>query len=367
MSHHDVNRRTITKGLAWAVPAVSAAAALPAYAVSCPGTAAPEIDSWFAAYQSSLPDLTGVNMAISFNQSAGLNGAGLSNVGISLKNIGTKSFDSSFPLGFDVGIQNVATSKVVNDSLTAVAGPANTNPILKPWAPQGDNRSPPLSDAQAVGNTTRKRSFSMTSSNLTFYNPSTNARIGTSSDQSNATAFPDTPSAYGWRVALRNTTWNPGDREKVLAIVPGDGAWNGGRIYAAWGIRLRGFAPLPWTTLVTNATAAHPGMTENTVTNCYLKLYDQRVERWIAGREGLRNMKISIDGWNATMGSVMGWENSGAPNTWYWSTDVGNFMAAGTEYDTSRVTGVDTWSTSVVKTSSVGQSITEIRHRDGIF
>ncbi|MGJ0795938.1 hypothetical protein ACR746_07580 [Cutibacterium avidum] len=42
-------------------------------------------------------------------------------------------------------------------------------------------------------------------------------------------------------------------------------------------------------------------------------------------------------------------------------------MAAGTEYDTSRVTGVDTWSTSVVKTSSVGQSITEIRHRDGIF
>ncbi|BFL90802.1 hypothetical protein [Cutibacterium avidum] len=59
MSHHDVNRRTITKGLAWAVPAVSAAAALPAYAVSCPGTAAAEIDSWFAAYQSSLPDLTG--------------------------------------------------------------------------------------------------------------------------------------------------------------------------------------------------------------------------------------------------------------------------------------------------------------------
>ncbi|MDU7430845.1 MAG: hypothetical protein E7K76_08080 [Cutibacterium avidum] len=55
------------------------------------------------------------------------------------------------------------------------------------------------------------------------------------------------------------------------------------------------------------------------------------------------------------------------PNTWYWSTDVGNFMAAGTEYDTSRVTGVGTWSTSVVKTSSVGQSITEIRHRDGIF
>ena len=144
MSQHDVNRRTITKGLAWAVPAVSAAAALPAYAVSCPGTAAAEIDSWFAAYQSSLPDLTGVNMAISFNQSAGLNGAGLSNVGISLKNIGTKSFDSSFPLGFDVGIQNVATSKVVNDSLTAVAGPANTNPILKPWAPQGDNRSPSL-------------------------------------------------------------------------------------------------------------------------------------------------------------------------------------------------------------------------------
>lgn len=37
MSQHDVNRRTITKGLAWAVPAVSAAAALPAYAVSCPG------------------------------------------------------------------------------------------------------------------------------------------------------------------------------------------------------------------------------------------------------------------------------------------------------------------------------------------
>ncbi|OCK12677.1 hypothetical protein [Cutibacterium avidum] len=223
MSQHDVNRRTITKGLAWAVPAVSAAAALPAYAVSCPGTAAAEIDSWFAAYQSSLPDLTGVNMAISFNQSGGLNGAGLSNVGISLKNIGTKSFDSSFPLGFDVGIQNVATSKVVNDSLTAVAGPANTNPILKPWAPQGDNRSPSLSDAQAVGNTTRTRSFSMTSSNLTFYNPSTNARIGTSSDQSNATPFPDTPSAYGWRVALRNTTWNPGDRKKVLAIVPGDG------------------------------------------------------------------------------------------------------------------------------------------------
>lgn len=99
MSQHDVNRRTITKGLAWAVPAVSAAAALPAYAVSCPGTAAAEIDSWFAAYQSSLPDLTGVNMAISFNQSGGLNGAGLSNVGISLKNIGTKSFDSSFPWG----------------------------------------------------------------------------------------------------------------------------------------------------------------------------------------------------------------------------------------------------------------------------
>lgn len=49
MSQHDVNRRTITKGLTWAVPAVSAAAALPAYAVSCPGTAAAEIDSWFAA------------------------------------------------------------------------------------------------------------------------------------------------------------------------------------------------------------------------------------------------------------------------------------------------------------------------------
>lgn len=316
MSHHDVNRRTITKGLTWAVPAVSAAAALPAYAVSCPGTAAAEIDSWFAAYQSSLPDLTGVNMAISFNQSEGLNGAASSNVGISLKNVGTKSFDSSIPLRFDVGIQNVDTSKVVNDSLTAVAGPFNTKTILKPWAPQGGNQSPSLNNAQAVGSTTRTRSFSMTSSNLTFYNPSTNARIGTSSDQSNATAFPDTPSAYGWRVALRNTTWNPGDRKKVLAIVPGDGAWNGGRIYAAWGIRLRGFAPLPWTTLVTNATAAHPGMTEDTVTNCYLKLYDQRVERWIAGREDLRNMKISIDGWNATMGSVMGWENSGAPNTW---------------------------------------------------
>lgn len=46
------------------------------------------------------------------------------------------------------------------------------------------------------------------------------------------------------------------------------------------------------------------------------------------------------------------------PNTWYWSTDVGNFMAAGTEYDTSRVTGVGTWSTSVVKTSSVATTIT---------
>ena len=367
MSQHDVNRRTITKGLAWAVPAVSAAAALPAYAVSCPGTAAAEIDSWFAAYQSSLPDLTGVNMAISFNQSGGLNGAALSNVGISLKNIGTKSFDSSIPLGLDVGFQNVDTSKVVNDSLTAVAGPFNTETILKPWNPLGGNEDPSRNYARAVGSTTRTRSFSMTSSNLTFYNPSTNALIGYSSDNRHTAAFPDTPGAYGWRVALRKTTWKPGDKKKVLAIVPGDGSWNGGTIYAAWGIRLQGFAPLPWTTLVTNATAAHPGMTEDTVTNCYLKLYNQRVETWIAGQEGLRNMKISIDGWNATMGDVMGWRKPAAPNTWYWSTDVGNFMAAGDEYVKSRVSGVGTWSESMVKTSSVGQSITEIHNRDGIF
>lgn len=380
MGHPSVSRRTLAKGAAWSVPAVAMAAAAPAVALSCPAGVAADVEGVFASYKQGLPSLTDVNFIISFHSAVHGNGA-LAEHSVHVTNQGTTSIDGTFPLSVDFAYRNVDTSPAVNTtfgpgtSLTNLFG-TDARPVNTPWNPAGRNSAQP-GDAVYVGQcgspqTVKRRDLSWGTSQLDVYSPTTYLRLAqrpTEVGEELAECISGTDGAYGYALAVSSPI-KAGDYVNVAATHIRDGKAPGGRIYVAQGMRVRGFFPPTWDKVVELVRTSHPKLADTEIESCYQGAYLERVNRWYASGESLAGATVSVAGWSRFYDSnadVMGWTRQITVNDWVWSNEVGNFMAAGTENDSLRISGVNTWSPSLVKTSSPNQGITEIRHRDGIL
>ena len=381
MTH--VSRRTVTKGAAWSVPALAMAAAAPAAALSCPTTVQDDVEAVFSAYKSRIPSMQGVNLVISFHGAAHLNGAGAEH-SVHLTNRGRTSLDSStFPLRIDFGFKNVDTSPAINATFRGgaqISGPiaSNREAINTPWNPAGNNSTSSgnaayvgqcSSDTRAV----RRRDVSFGSSYFDVLNPTTGAVIKRKGfaelGEEYATCLPDSGGAYGYSLVFGRTVTS-GERVNVLAYHFRDGAAPGGRVYVAQGIRVRGYFPPSWQDVASAAKTKYPKLSDDEVSGCYREAYDSRVEQWYRSGESMAGATVSVAGWSRFYdqnADISGWTRTTDANTWSWSHEVGSFMAAGTEGRTDQVSGVGEWSPTLVRTSSKTQSVTELRHRDGII
>ncbi|WP_172120101.1 hypothetical protein [Actinomyces faecalis] len=380
-----VSRRALARGAAWSVPAVAFAAAAPATALSCPPSVRDDVEAVFKAHKSRLPSMEGVDLVFSFHSAGHLNGAGGEN-SLHLVNRGTVGVDAStFPLRIDFGFKHVDTSPAVNTTFkdAQISGPiaANREAINVPWNPAGNNTTEPA-DAAFVGQCSsdlkavERRDLSFGSSYLDVRNPVTGellrekgfAELG----EEFATCMPDSGGAYGYALVFRRTVM-PDERVNVLAYRLRDGSASGtgtGRIYVASGMRVRGYYPPSWEELVSAVTWKYPNLSEEDVAGCYRQAYDARAEQWYASGESLAGAKVSIAGWSRFFdpdADVAGWTHPTDGNMWTWSHEVGSFMSGGDEARQDRITSVAQWSPTLVKTSSKTQSVTELRHRDGII
>ncbi len=328
-----------------------------------------------------MPDLTGVNFIISFHSAVHANGA-LAEHSVHVTNQGRKNIDSTtFPLSIDFAYKNVDTSPAVNTTfsrstrLTNLFG-TDARPVNTPWNPAGDN-SPQRGNAVYVGQcgspqNVRRRDLSWGSSQLDVYSPTTYRRIAqrpTEVSEDLAECISGTNGAYGYALAVSSPI-RAGAYVNVAATHIRDGAAPGGRIYVAQGMRVRGFFPPAWEKVVELVKARYPKLGDKEIESCYQEAYLERLNRWYAMGESLAGATVSVAGWSRFYDSnadVMGWTRQITPNDWVWSNEVGNFMAAGTENNNLRISGVATWSPSLVKTSSPTQGVTEIRHRDGVL
>lgn len=385
-----ISRRSLTKGAAWTVPAVAVAAAAPAVAKSyaCPpDRIVSEVNAYFTSYINRLPDLKDVHLNFSFHMPMAQNGF-LTEQSLWVRNLGTKELTSQFPLDIQYAVRNVGNSPVVDDSFddnATVSGAGLEWPIYQPWNPNGlDSETRAPGDAVAVGvcddatknRAGQRRDFSFGSSYLDLYDPVTGRRMMkagfAAAGETDAVCIPgDTTGAYGFTVGVRDGM-AVGAQKNWIAMHIRDGAYRGGRIYVATGVRVRGFFPPTWEDLAELMRVSHPEMGADEIEFCYYPTYVKRLEQWYENLEGMRNMRVTASGWGNHFdkyADIKGWTRDFKGNEWMWSNEVGNFMLAGREGRDRYISGVGlyTWSPNNVNTTSRGVSVTEIRNRDGIF
>ncbi|MCI7457801.1 hypothetical protein [Actinomyces urogenitalis] len=375
-----ISRRTLTKGALWAIPAAALASTAPASAAAQP-TAETEIDELFTSFCAGLPDLTGVELIISFHSAVHQNGA-LGEHSIHLTNMGTKTLDAgSCPLMIEFAYKNVDSSPAVNQTFTHDATVANlfggnTSPVRTPWNPSGSNSSLAPGDAVGIGQCDPRRDLSWGSSNFTVYDVSTYrviARNPTEVREESARCLPDGDGAYGWLLSFTATgkgAITPDSYKNVLATHARDSMTSGGRTYVAQGMKFHGYLPPTWDQVLSAAKVAHTELSSEQIEATYYDAYTARVERWKQRGEGLCGAVIKVAGWSSyysTRDDVRGWVRAINADEWVWSHEVGNFMAAGAENRKLYISGVNRWTAQQVRTSSPTQSVTEIRHRDGII
>ena len=378
-----VSRRTLTKGALWAVPAAALAASTPATASATPTPleVTTEIDQVFATFRAGLRDLSGVDLTISFHSAVHQNGA-LGEHSIHLSNTGRQTLDAgAFSLMMEFAYKNVDTSPAVNQTFTYDAQVANllgrdTRPIRTPWNPSGSNSSFAPGDAVGVGECGSRRNLSWGSSNFTVYDAETLriiARNPVEVREDSARCLKDGEGAYGWILSFTATGDGiiaPESYRNVLATHARASLTSGGRAYVAQGMRFHGYLPPSWERVVAAAKVAHAELSDEQIEAAYYDAYVARVEQWKARSEGMCGATVRVAGWSSvysTRDDVRGWTRPVKDGEWVWSHEVGNFMAAGQENRHLYITGVREWTPQLVMTSSPTQSVTEIRHRDGII
>ncbi|WP_172120102.1 hypothetical protein [Actinomyces faecalis] len=314
-----VSRRTLAKGAAWSVPAVSLAAAAPALAASseaCPpgivATATSEVEAWFAVYKAALPDMTGIKWAVAHMATINKNGA-LHNPGTLFSNIGEREVDlEAHPFIWEVGVMNVGLGDGVAIDTYYPPYPKNTDPstdstnVRQTWHPQGVAVGSPTAEAgrepkQVYTCTGNQRDFNMSSSYGHLVNPETFKNLGRSAVTEEEGACVTDSSGRGYlsyQFAHTSTSSNrPGRVVNLFAYQLRDGSYDGGTIYVSQGIRPRGFQPMTWEAVMTAAKASHPELSDEQVNNCYRAAYDARVSRWFSTPDDfLRNAEIYATG-----------------------------------------------------------------------
>lgn len=174
---HNVSRRTLAKGAAWAAPAVVATAAIPAYAASrteCPSDIANKMRAAFDSYVTDVKaadpakNLDGVTVRTWWRNVAGRNGNGAQTMQHAIEIDGltgaplTAQEGGSFtaPIKLTYAVRNVDTSYAVNnlsDRMPVGLGRGtygDRNVMLNPWRPWGNwnVRTGEFIENQAVNN-----------------------------------------------------------------------------------------------------------------------------------------------------------------------------------------------------------------------
>ncbi|WP_237211778.1 hypothetical protein [Rothia nasimurium] len=355
---HNVSRRTLAKGAAWAAPAVVATTAIPAYAASSTCSTAAQYEEamakYFADFASKVPDLSNTKLRLWYVAPPHPNGGGDGFITagalrvqgqnvpalISAKN--DKNFGQQF--GFEFGIRNVDTSGAVNrlfaPHLSERVGSYKNVTLPNPYHASGGwdtrNGNTPFGAPEAVGvnDTTIRRDGGWSSSFGQFeWN-----RTGGWHDSLDETQFKAASlngvNYLSTRFALdpslpfyRNQLFS-GNTQDLIRLAPRDGTdlRNGGAIYIAYGLRPIGVQPPTYQQTLTyikeTVKCTYPANSPTPFETFFENAYYRLVDEWVSQGKGLGGLQVVFSGWGIS-GNI---EEIPAPvGDFLWSHEIGNF------------------------------------------
>ncbi|MFC6353991.1 hypothetical protein ACFP6B_08835 [Rothia nasimurium] len=376
---HNVSRRTLAKGAAWAAPAVVATAAVPAYAASpnCPSDIDAQVDAVFQVRLAALPNLSNTSIRYWFTNNAGSNGAvHTSNLRVEITN-GSAIDAAGLPFGFEFAQRNVATSVAVNKLFSGgTTGSFNSARMPVEWPPHGKwNTRTGVADATPLAvnvddpNALNQRDVSHASSYINVY--SADGRYNdlgagefgeeTGVPQGNHLTWiyaikPSTDATKGNAVNLINSHWRDG-----TAIAAG------GTIYTSVGVRPLGYLPPSFDEV---RAAVGPTVDEA----CLLTAYTKRAVIWMNSPERFAGASIGFTGWaHDTSGDLKTVPYSG--EGFVYSHEIGALQrstirgAAGTGFDSTQTNAINFFGRQLVGLTA-GQDTTlgyQLMYADGIW
>lgn len=368
------SRRTLMKGAAWAVPAVTVTApALAASMSSCISSeVADDIEKIFAAHKANPAKYPGQNAMAGavlegWMAAPGSIAGELANPSFfKLRNKGSKTFQfSKYPLNFEFGVMNVATSPAMNNTLAgSTVGNIIKVHVKNPWQPAS-------ATADYVNSCARRRDLNISTSYGTFYNVGTGKRIPGISGENDFTCATDSHGTHYDITLHYNRDLAPNAIAEAANYQLRSGLTTiGKRIYVALGARVLGFVPPQWDDVVAFAKAQDPRWTnEDDIRVCYWAAYQARVKRWNTAKlangstEALAGATLKYTGWAKGLNGVF---KDLEPGEWIWSHETGNYLTAGSEGNTPHlgtVVGDDIqfWR------GRVGSPQVNLQNRDGVF
>ena len=373
---HNVSRRTLAKGAAWAAPAVVATAAVPAYAASpnCPSDIDTQMDTYFQTYASALPDLSAGTWRFWWTETANGNGYGGTLAYLAAQYEGP-SFDlATNPYVFEFAQKNVDTSPAVNrvvggENVGSTSGGIN---LPTTWPASGvvnNNGSTGGSDPRNVGDCSapNQRDMNYSSSFIRWYSADGLYKDeGVAIGEENMTCQGDAlvaTMAFQPDTAYYNNLIMSGNPQNLVSIYVRDGLYSGGRIYITNGIRPIGFRPPKFEDVA--ASTQFSGVDATCLQTAYLK----RVALWEDSGEGLKGLKVYFTSWGDTdaVGTIQNTLYSGTD--FKWANEMGTFYNGNIPETRGSAFGVGgTYSTAESLFKSILRSsvISEIRYRDGI-
>ncbi|MGV3245751.1 hypothetical protein [Rothia sp. 11254D007CT] len=390
---HNVSRRTLTKGAAWAAPAVVATTAIPAYAASASTKCDPvkeAVKKAFDDYAKTLPDLTGSTLRIWFSADGTENGtpneARIRGEWLGAKKPSTREFV------FEVGFRNVDTSIAVNNNFAGqnwtekAASFAGGNFYLPTrWAANGtwDSRTgvPGDSGAKYVDQMpTERRDLDIASSFMNIRSADGLWKNeGTVAGENLATAkgyYASVFAAYDPANDFYRRQFESNGIQDLIRLGARGGASGTGRIYISWGVRPVGYAPL-------SIEEVRKALTDQKIAideKCFQEAYAEQYNLWITGCRGLAGLQISLTNWGLT-GTLQNTPYScgsaawGSPDGFAWSHIVGNTASVPIiEGDAKALAGGGTSMVNFIRSragglwqggdTAIGK---QLEYRDGIF
>ncbi|WP_326503055.1 hypothetical protein [Rothia nasimurium] len=322
---HNVSRRTLAKGAAWAAPAVVATAAIPAYAASptCPDDIDAQVDAVFQVRLASLPSLTNTTIRLWYTGNSGTNGAlQTSNLRVQVTNGGALGV-SGLPFGFEFAQRNVDTSGAINKLFGG--GTIRTAQMPEKWpANSGWNTRTGVADVSPAAvnvddpNAANQRDVSHASSYINLYSADGRYNDLGAGEFGEETGVPQ-GNHLTWVFAIKSGNATGGSAVNLInshwrdATVAGSGA-----IYTSVGVRPIGFLPPSF-----NEVRAAVGSSVDEA--CLLEAYTKRADIWNNSNERFAGANIQFSGWaHDTSGDVKAVTYSGSD--FVYSHDIGAFQ-----------------------------------------
>lgn len=332
----------MTKGAAWAAPAVVATTMIQAYAAStktsCSSTKE-AVKKAFDDYAKTLPDLTGSTLRIWFSadgtENGGPNEARVRGEWLGAKKPSTREFV------FEVGFRNVDTSVAVNKHFAGQnwnekAAPFADGNFYLPtrWSADGtwDSRTgvPGDSGAKYVDQMpAERRDLDIGSSFMNIRSADGLWKNeGTIAGEDKATAkgyYASVFAAYDPANDFYRRQFESNGIQDLIRLGARDGSSRGGTIYVSWGVRPVGYAPL----LINEVRTVLEKQKIVIDEKCFQEAYAEQYNLWITGCRGLAGLQISLTNWGLT-GNLQNTPYScgssawGSPDGFAWSHIVGN-------------------------------------------